>query len=141
MNKCLNRPLDRGTFLIPVLVNLLEDIFVRFQVQLPVSRVQAFYGICGIENLPYLHRKLENRGYHVLVVLPAFPRIRVFWRPFRRHLSQRLPCFLLIWGMVNGKWFSNPQQMPSCPYPQRISGYCVPCVRCTFAALFSEMRL
>ena len=140
MNKCLNRPLDRGTFLIPVLVNLLEDIFVRFQVQLPVSRVQAFYGICGIENLPYLHRKLENRGYHVLVVLPAFHRIQVFWRPFRRHLSQRLPCLLLIWGMVNGfQLRSKCSSVLIGNVFQSIAYHVV--YDNTFAALFSGMRL
>ena len=46
-----------------------------------VCTVQAFDGICGVNNLPDISRKFEDRREDIPVLLPAFHSIRIFLVP------------------------------------------------------------
>ena len=71
-------------------------------VELPISGIQAFNGIGGVNDLPDIRGKLENRGDGIPVRHPPLHRTRVFCRLFFGHAFKVLQSFLLIRRIIYG---------------------------------------
>lgn len=65
-----------------------------------VAAVQAFDGICGVNDFSDLCRKLEDRYYGVPVRRPALHGIRILVFPFCGNFQHTLIAGLFIWRGV-----------------------------------------
>ena len=75
--------------------------YASLAVQLPICRIQRFYGVCRVNYLSDLYGKLKNRRNGIPILIPALHGIRVLFGPFFGDFFKFLQCCFLGRGLIN----------------------------------------